>query len=91
MSTILPLLLRDVSFAAGGRTIIDRVSVELTHGPRTVILGANVDLTSAEHAGFVHFVQRQADPLVRAHAERRSVAGERRHVPNRHVAARGRS
>jgi tungstate transport system ATP-binding protein len=41
MSTILPLVLRDVSFAAGGRTIIDRVSVELTHGPRTVILGAN--------------------------------------------------
>ena len=41
MSTILPLLLRDVSFAAGGRTIIDRVSVELTRGPRSVILGAN--------------------------------------------------
>jgi len=41
MSSILPLVLRDVSFAAGGRTIIDRVSVELTRGPRSVILGAN--------------------------------------------------
>jgi tungstate transport system ATP-binding protein len=41
MSSILPLVLRDVSFAAGGRTIIDRVSLELAQGPRTVILGAN--------------------------------------------------
>jgi len=41
MSSILPLVLREVSFAAGGRTIIDRVSVELSLGPRTVILGAN--------------------------------------------------
>jgi len=40
-STILPLTLREVSFAAGGRTIIDRVSFELASGPRTVILGAN--------------------------------------------------
>jgi tungstate transport system ATP-binding protein len=40
-SSILPLALREVSFAAGGRTIIDRVSFELAAGPRTVILGAN--------------------------------------------------
>ncbi|HEX5046758.1 MAG TPA: ATP-binding cassette domain-containing protein [Gammaproteobacteria bacterium] len=38
---MLPLVLEDVSFAAGGRTIIDRVSCELTPGPRTVILGPN--------------------------------------------------
>ncbi len=41
MSTILPLRLRDVSFAAGGRTIIDRVSVDLVAGPSTIVLGAN--------------------------------------------------
>jgi tungstate transport system ATP-binding protein len=41
MSSILPLVLRDVSFAAGGRSIIDRVSFELLQGPRTAILGAN--------------------------------------------------
>ena len=41
MSSILPLSLREVSFAAGGRTIIDRVSFDLAAGPRTVILGAN--------------------------------------------------
>jgi len=40
-SSILPLAVRDVSFAAGGRTILDRVSFELAAGPRTVILGAN--------------------------------------------------
>ena len=36
-----PLILEDVSFAAGGRAIIDRVSCELAAGPRTVILGPN--------------------------------------------------
>jgi len=41
MSAILPLRLTDVSFAAGGRTIIDRVSFELTAGPSTIVLGAN--------------------------------------------------
>jgi len=41
MSRILPLRLTDVSFAAGGRTIIDRVSVELAQGPSTIVLGAN--------------------------------------------------
>jgi tungstate transport system ATP-binding protein len=40
-SSILPLVLREVSFAVGGRTIVDRVSFELAAGPRTVILGAN--------------------------------------------------
>ena len=38
---MLPLLLEDVSFVAGGRAIIDRVSCELALGPRTVILGPN--------------------------------------------------
>ena len=38
---MLPLILEDVSFAAGGRTIIDRVSCEIASGPRTVILGPN--------------------------------------------------
>jgi tungstate transport system ATP-binding protein len=38
---VLPLILEDVSFVAGGRAIIDRLSCEFTPGPRTVILGAN--------------------------------------------------
>jgi tungstate transport system ATP-binding protein len=38
---MLPLILEDVSFVAGGRTIIDRVSCEFGPGPRTVILGPN--------------------------------------------------
>lgn len=38
---MLPLVLQDVSFVAGGRAIIDRVSCELAAGPRTVILGPN--------------------------------------------------
>lgn len=38
---MLPLVLEEVSFVAGGRPIIDRVSCEFTPGPRTVILGAN--------------------------------------------------
>jgi tungstate transport system ATP-binding protein len=38
---ILPLRLAEVSFAAGGRTIIDRVSLEIETGPSTIILGAN--------------------------------------------------
>ena len=41
MSAILPLRLEDVSFAVGGRTIIDRVSLELSAGPSTIVLGAN--------------------------------------------------
>jgi tungstate transport system ATP-binding protein len=31
----------EVSFAAGGRTIIDRVSLDIEAGPSTIILGAN--------------------------------------------------
>lgn len=38
---VLPLALREVSFGAGGRAIIDRVSVEIAAGPSTIILGAN--------------------------------------------------
>ena len=38
---ILPLRLRDVSFAAGGRAIIDGISLEIEAGPSTIILGAN--------------------------------------------------
>jgi len=40
-TSILPLRLHEVSFAAGGRTIVDRVSLELGAGPRTIILGPN--------------------------------------------------
>lgn len=38
---ILPLAVEGLSFAAGGRTIIDRVSFSLDAGPATIILGAN--------------------------------------------------
>jgi tungstate transport system ATP-binding protein len=38
---VLPLVVDDISFTAGGRTIIDRVSCEFASGPRTVILGPN--------------------------------------------------
>ncbi len=38
---MLPLILDEVSFAVNGKTIIDRVSMEITEGPRTVILGPN--------------------------------------------------
>jgi len=38
---ILPLRLADVSFAVGGRSLIDRVSLEIGAGPSTIILGAN--------------------------------------------------
>jgi tungstate transport system ATP-binding protein len=37
----LPLELERVSFTAGGRTIIDAVSLRLEAGPSTIILGAN--------------------------------------------------
>ncbi|HYA47307.1 MAG TPA: phosphate ABC transporter ATP-binding protein [Burkholderiales bacterium] len=39
--SILPLRLHEVSFAAGGRMIIDRFSLEIEAGPSTIILGAN--------------------------------------------------
>lgn len=38
---MLPLQLDGVCFAAGGRIIIDRISLEIGAGPRTVILGPN--------------------------------------------------
>ena len=38
---MLPLILEEVSFAVNGRKIIDRISVEIGAGPRTVILGPN--------------------------------------------------
>lgn len=38
---MLPLVLHEVSFAVNGRTIVDRVSMEIGAGPRTVILGPN--------------------------------------------------
>jgi tungstate transport system ATP-binding protein len=39
--SILPLALRDVRFAAGGREIIGGVSATIEAGPATIILGAN--------------------------------------------------
>lgn len=38
---MLPLALDQVCFAVNGRVIIDRVSMEITEGPRTIILGPN--------------------------------------------------
>lgn len=38
---MLPLVLKEVSFVVNGKTIIDRLSIELGAGPRTVILGPN--------------------------------------------------
>ncbi len=40
-SSLLPLVLDDVSFAARDRTILDRVNLTLEHGVRTVVLGPN--------------------------------------------------
>src|SRR5512145_2394168 len=40
-TSILPLRLHEVSFVAGGRTIVDRISLEIEAGPRTIILGPN--------------------------------------------------
>ena len=41
MGAILPLRMREVTFVAGGRTIINRVSIDLLAGPSTIVLGAN--------------------------------------------------
>ena len=38
---MLPLALEHVTFCAGGRTIIDRMTLDIAAGPRTVILGPN--------------------------------------------------
>jgi tungstate transport system ATP-binding protein len=40
-TSILPLRLEEVSFVVGGRAIVDRLSLELDAGPRTIILGPN--------------------------------------------------
>jgi len=40
-ASLLPLRLIDVTFAAGGKCIIDRVNLDIEAGPRTVILGPN--------------------------------------------------
>lgn len=40
-ASILPLTLRDLKFAAGGRDIIQGVSATFDAGPATIILGAN--------------------------------------------------
>ena len=40
-TSILPLRLHEVSFVAGERPIVDRISLVLDAGPRTVILGPN--------------------------------------------------
>jgi tungstate transport system ATP-binding protein len=40
-TSILPLRLGDVAFMAGGRPVVDRVSLVLDAGPRTIILGPN--------------------------------------------------
>jgi tungstate transport system ATP-binding protein len=39
--SLLPLRLENVSFVAAGKTIIERVSLTLESGPRTIILGPN--------------------------------------------------
>ena len=39
--SLLPLRMEDVRFEAGGRRIIDDISLEIGAGPRTVILGPN--------------------------------------------------
>jgi len=40
-SSILPLVLEDVSFVAGGRAIVESISCEFHSGARTVIVGPN--------------------------------------------------
>jgi tungstate transport system ATP-binding protein len=39
--SILPLRLQDVGYSAGGKTLIENVSFEISAGPRTVLLGPN--------------------------------------------------
>jgi tungstate transport system ATP-binding protein len=41
MATILPLRLDAVAFEAGGRTLLEPVSIEIARGPRTLLLGPN--------------------------------------------------
>jgi tungstate transport system ATP-binding protein len=39
--TILPLIVDEVCFDAGGKRLIDHISFRLDHGPRTIVLGPN--------------------------------------------------
>lgn len=41
VAPLLPLRLAGVSYAAGGKRLLDRVDLALEHGPRTVVLGPN--------------------------------------------------
>ena len=41
MNALLPLQVESLTFVAGGRPIIDRVSLEIGAGPSSIILGAN--------------------------------------------------
>lgn len=41
VAPLLPLCLNDVSYAAGGKQLVDRVSLTIDAGPRTVLLGPN--------------------------------------------------
>jgi tungstate transport system ATP-binding protein len=41
VSSILPLQLEAVSFAARGNTLLGGITLELAAGPRTIILGPN--------------------------------------------------
>src|SRR5688572_32563245 len=38
---MLPLVLDQICYVVDGKSIIDRVSMEITEGPRTIILGPN--------------------------------------------------
>lgn len=38
---LLPLSLVDVCYEAGGKRLLDRVSLTIDHGPRTIVLGPN--------------------------------------------------
>ncbi len=41
LASILPLVMRDVSYRIGGRTLLDRVNVTFSAGPRSFLLGHN--------------------------------------------------
>lgn len=38
---LLPLRLLDVTYATGGKRIVERITLEITAGPRTIVLGPN--------------------------------------------------
>jgi tungstate transport system ATP-binding protein len=40
-ATILPLRLEEVAFEAGGRVLIESVTLDISHGPRNLLLGPN--------------------------------------------------